>query len=185
MGYNYSSCIFRVAADFFALTVAPDVSPDEVTHFGIAKIYSEVFFLPENSPRSYEYGLVTNIPYLYYWTMGKLLAVNIFGFPDLIFLRFLNIPFAFATVCFALCIMRFLTDDLLTQILLVIVMTNTLMFSFLSAFVSYDNLTNLLAVMAVYYLLAFFKDRSVNMLLASFLCQLAGCLTKINFCLWL
>jgi hypothetical protein len=55
------------------------------------------------------------------------------------------------------------------------------MFSFLSAFVSYDNLTNLLAVMAVYYLLAFFKTRSSDLLAISFLCQLTGCLTKSTF----
>jgi hypothetical protein len=60
-------------------------------------------------------------------------------------------------------------------------MTNTLMFTFLSSFVSYDNLTNLMAAMAVYYLLAFFKTRSGDLLAATFLCQLAGSLTKFSF----
>jgi hypothetical protein len=60
-------------------------------------------------------------------------------------------------------------------------MTNTMMFSFLSAFVSYDNLTNLLAAMSVYYLFAFFKHRSGSHLVASLLCQSAGCLTKTTF----
>jgi hypothetical protein len=172
---------FGIRLIFFALTVSPSVPPDEATRLGIAKIYSEATFMPENSPSTYEYGIVTNIPYLYYWIMGKLLAVNIFGIPDLIFLRLINIPFAFATIYFALCMLRLLTNDRLTQILLVVTMTNTIMFSFLSASVSYDNLTNLLAAMAIYYLLAFFKFRSGNMLLASILCQLAGCLTKITF----
>jgi hypothetical protein len=172
---------FGLRLIFFALVVSPSIPPDEVTHLAITKIYSQVNFLPENSPDTYKYGLVTNIPYLYYWIMGKLLAVNILGIPALIFLRLLNIPFAFATVYFTFCMLRLLTNDRLTQILLVVTMTNTIMFSFLSASVSYDNLTNLLAVMAVYYLLAFFKDRSVNLLLVSILCQLAGCLTKITF----
>jgi hypothetical protein len=60
-------------------------------------------------------------------------------------------------------------------------MTNTAMFSILSASVSYDNLTNLLAAMAIYCLFAFFKNRSGYMLAASILCQLAGCLTKVTF----
>jgi hypothetical protein len=113
--------------------------------------------------------------------MGRLLTVNIFGISDLLFLRFFNILFAFATIYFVWRMLRLLTDDRLTQILLIVTMTNTIMFSFLSASVSYDNLTNLLAAMAVYYLLAFFKDRSCNMLAASIFCQLAGCLTKNTF----
>lgn len=166
---------------FFALAISPFVPPDEVTHFGVSRIFSEVFFLPENSPETYQYGLVTNTPYLYYWTMGRLLAVNVFGIPDLLFLRLLNIPFAFATLYFVWRMLRLLTDDRLAQLLLIVAMTNTLMFSFLSAFVTYDNLTNLLAAMAVYYLLAFFRTRSGNLLAFSFLCQLAGSLTKPAF----
>ncbi len=166
---------------YFAITISPNVPPDEVTHFGVSRIFSRVLFLPVNSPETYQYGLVTNIPWLYYWIMGKLLVLNFFGISDLLYLRLLNIPLAFGTVYFVWRVLRLLTDDRLTQLLLIVAMTNTLMFSFLSASVSYDNLTNLLAAMAVYSLLAFFKDRSGNLLAASILCQLAGCLTKSSF----
>ena len=166
---------------FFAIVISPYVPPDENTHFELSKIFSRVSFLPQNSPETYEYGLVTNIPWLYYWTMGRLLTLNIFSMPDLLFLRLLNIPFAFATVYFVWRTLRLLTEDRLSQILLVVAMTNTIMFSFLSAFVSYDNFTNLLAAMAVYYLLAFFKNRSGDHLAASLLCQMAGSLTKSAF----
>lgn len=166
---------------FFTGTISPYVPPDEHTHFELCKIFSKVFFLPQNSPETYEYGLVTNIPWLYYWSMGKLLMLNIFGMPDLLFLRLLNIPFAFATVYFAWRMLRLVTDDGLSQVLLIVAMTNTLMFTFLSAFVSYDNLTNLLAAMAVYYLLAFFKTRSGDRLAVSLFCQMAGTLTKSSF----
>jgi hypothetical protein len=166
---------------FFAITISPYVPPDEVTHFGICKIFSRVFLLPENSADSYQYGLVTNIPWLYYWIMGKLLVLNIFGTSDLVFLRILNIPIAFATVYFVRCLVLLLTSDRLTEILVVVAMTNTLMFSFLSASVSYDNLASLLAAMAIYYLFAFFKERSGNLLLLSLLSLLAGCLVKITF----
>lgn len=166
---------------FFAGTISPYVPPDEHTHFELSRIFSKVFFLPQNSPETYEYGLVTNIPWLYYWTMGKLLSLNLFGMPDLLFLRLLNIPFAFGTVYYAWRMLRLLTDDRLSHILLIVAMTNTIMFTFLSAFVSYDNLTNLLAAMSAYYLLAFFKTRSGDLLAASFLCQMAGSLTKVTF----
>jgi hypothetical protein len=110
--------------------------------------------------------------------MGKLLHLNFFGVPDLLFLRLLNIPFAFGTVFYVWRTMRLLTEDRLGQLLLLVAITNTLMFTFLSASVSYDNLANLLAAMSVYYLLAFFKERSGNLLAATLACQLAGCLTK-------
>jgi hypothetical protein len=166
---------------FFAISISPHVPPDELTHFGKCTIFSKVFLLPANTDASHPFGLVTNIPWLYYWIMGKLLTLNFFGIPDLVFLRLLNIPFAFGTIYFAWRMLRLLTDDRLTQVLLIAVMTNTLMFSFLSASVSYDNLANLLAAMALYSMFAFFKERTASMLAASFLCQLAGCLTKNTF----
>ncbi len=165
----------------FATTIAPFIPPDEVTHFGMSQIYSKVLLIPENSPETYQYGLVTNIPWLYYWLMGKVYLLNVTGISDLRFLRIFNIPIAFGTVFFAWRTLRLLTNDRLVQLLLIVAMTNTIMFSFLSAAVSYDNLTNLLAAMAVYFLLAFFKERSGSLLAASFVCQLAGGLTKSAF----
>lgn len=166
---------------YFAINISPYIPPDEVTHFGVCTIFSKAFLLPDNSPESYQYGLVTNIPWLYFWMMGKLLHFNFFGVSDLVFLRVLNIPIAFATVYYVWRLLRLFTQDRLTEIVVVVAMTNTLMFSFLSASVSYDNLTNLLAAMSTYYLFAFFKERSGNMLAASVIALLAGCLTKITF----
>ena len=166
---------------FFALTIPASIPPDEVTHAGICRVFSTVLLLPDNTPETYEFGLVTNIPWLYYWIMGKLLHLNFFGIPDLVFLRLLNIPLAFGTVWYALRLLRLLTDSRLVQLLLLIAMTNTPMFSLLSASVSYDNLANLLAAMAIYYQFAFFKSPSGGLLAASLLCQMAGSLTKITF----
>jgi len=166
---------------FLALNISSFVPPDEVTHAGICKVFSRIFLLPVNSPETYEFGLVTNIPWLYYWTMGKLLHLNILGLPDLVFLRLLNIPLAFGTVWYGLRLLRLLTDNRLTRFLLIVLLTNTAMFTFLSASVSYDNLTNLLAAMSIYYLFAFFRERSGGLLAASLLCQMAGSLTKVTF----
>ncbi len=166
---------------FFALNISSFVPPDEVTHAGLCKIFSKVFLFPENSPATYEFGLATNTAWLYYWIMGKLLHLNIFGLSDLVFLRLLNIPLAFGTVWYSIRLLRLLTDNRLAQLLLIVVITNTPMFSLLSASVSYDNLANLLAAMAIYYEFAFFKNRSGGLLGASLLCQMAGSLTKITF----
>jgi hypothetical protein len=172
---------FGVRLVFFALNISSFVPPDEVTHAGLCKIFSKTFLLPGNSPATYEFGLVTNTPWLYYWIMGKLLHLNFFGISDLVFLRLLNIPLAFGTVWYALRLLRLLTDNRLAQLLLIVVITNTPMLSLLSASVSYDNLANLLAAMAIYYEFAFFKNRSGCPLVASLLCQMTGSLTKITF----
>jgi hypothetical protein len=166
---------------FFAVAIASFVPPDEITHLGLCNAFSKTFLLPQSSPSTYEFGLVTNTPWLYYWSMGKLLHLNIFGSPDIIFLRLLNIPLALGTVWYALRLARLLTDSLLVHLLVIAVMTNLPMFSLLSAAVSYDNLTNLLAAMSIYYLLAFFTQRSAILLVSSLLCQLAGSLTKTAF----
>lgn len=166
---------------YFALNVSSFVPPDEVTHAGICKVFARTFLLPDNSPETYEFGLVTNIPWLYYWIMGKLLHLNIFGLSDLVFLRLLNIPLAFGTVYFVRQTLLLLTDNRLTQLLVLVAMTNTAMFSLLSASVSYDNLVNLLAAMAVYFMMAFFSRRTAASLYAAGICQLAGCLTKVTF----
>jgi len=166
---------------FLALSISSFVPPDEVTHAGLCKVFSKTFLTPVNSPETYQFGLVTNIPWLFYWIMGKLLHLNFFGLPDLVFLRLITIPFAFGTVWYAARLLRLFTDNRLTLLLLIVVLTNTAMFSFLSASVTYDNLTNLLAAMSIYYLFVFFRDRSGGLLVASFICQLAGSLTKITF----
>jgi len=172
---------FGLRLVYFATNIAPFLPPDEITHFKVSRIFSKVLLFPVDSPETYEHGLVTNIPWLYYWVMGKLLHLNVFGIPDLLFLRLCNIPCAFGTVYFVWRTLRLLTEDRLTQILLIVAMTNTLMFSFLSAAVSYDNLMNLAAATATYYLLAFFKERSGKLLALSLVFQLAGSLTKLTF----
>lgn len=172
---------FAARLVYFALNLSSFVPPDEVTHAGICRVFSQVLLFPENAPATYEYGLVTNIPWLYYGIMGKLLHLNFFGVSDLVFLRLLNIPLALGTVVFARRTLLLLANDRLAQLLLVVAMTNIAMFSLMSASVSYDNLTNFLAAMAVFYLMAYFRHRSGNLLAAALLAQLLGCLTKITF----
>jgi len=182
---KWATCLlfgyFGLRLIFFALSVSSFVPPDEVTHAGLCKVFSRVFLLPRNTPESYQFGLVTNTPWLYYWTMGKLLHLNVAGLPELVFLRLLNIPLAFGTVWYVTRLLRLLTRDRTARLLLLALLTNTAMFSLLSASVSYDNLANLLAAMATYYALAFFRYRSASLLAASLICQLAGCLTKTTF----
>ena len=174
------SCYFVVKLVFYAAKISSYVPPDEITHLALSRIFTG-FSLPENNSDTFQYGLVTNIPWLYYWFMGKLLPLNVLGLSDLFFLRLVNIVLALGTIYYTCRLARLLTHDNLTHMLLFLAMTNTLMFSFLSASVSYDNLANFFSAAGVYFLFAFFKERVGWVLGVSLVCQLAGCLTKASY----
>lgn len=166
---------------YFALNIGVNISPDEVTWFGRCLIFSKFIFLPTNSPESYEYGLVTHNPYLYFWIMGKALHLNFFAVSDLVFLRCINICIGLATVWFSWKTILILTEKNSTRLLFIILCTNTLMLTFLNSFVSHDNLVNFFAVTSIYFLLAYFQHRAIFQLLLCILFILAGCLTKLSF----
>lgn len=165
---------------FLAASVSSYVPPDEITHAGLCQLFSKVLLLPGNSPDSYDLGLVTNTPWLYYWVMGKLLHLNIFALPDLFFLRLVNIPFAFGTIYYSWRLLKLVTEDRLTQLLLVVALSNLPMLSLLSASVSYDNMANFLAALATYYMFAFFRSNGAGLLAVSLIAQMTGALTKIT-----
>lgn len=166
---------------YFATHISHYVPPDEVTRFGLCQVFSKTLLLPENSEETYHLGLVTHIPYLYYYVMGKLLKLNFFPVSDLVFLRFLNCMISFTTVVYGYKWMRLITPNRLYHLLFVILITNTPMFSFLGAAVSYDNLTNLFAVTALYYLHLFFQNPNSTRFLVFAISVLGGALTKITF----
>ena len=168
-------------AVFFALRIREMVFPDEAAWFGIARLFSRVAWLPVDSPASYPFGLVTHIPSLYFFLMGKALVCNLFPLGDLVFLRLVNVGIGVLTIFFAWRLICLLTDLLSVRLLFLTMLTNTLMFTFLVGAVSYDNLVNLLSVMAFYYFCAFSLRRQVMSLLFAIIAVLAGCLTKITF----
>lgn len=166
---------------YFALNIGFGISPDETTWFGRCLVFSKYFLLPTDSPESYEYGLVTHIPYLYFWLMGKVLQLNVFAISDLLFLRFANICIGLATLWFSWKTISILTEKTTTRLLFIVFCTNTLMLTFLNSFVSHDNLVNFFAVASIYFLLAYFQSRSFPHLLLCAVLLLAGCLTKLSF----
>jgi hypothetical protein len=166
---------------YFALNIGAGISPDETTWFGKCLVFSKFFFLPTDSSDSYEYGLVTHIPYLYFWLMGKVIPLNIFDVSDLIFLRCINICIGLATLWFAWKTIVMLTESNITRLLFIVMCTNTLMLTFLNSFVSYDNLVMFFAVSSLYFLFSYFENRRVSHLLLCICLVLAGCLTKLSF----
>lgn len=77
--------------------------------------------------------------------------------------------------------MKLITPNKLSHILFVFLITNTSMFSFISASVSYDNLTNFFAVTALYYMHKFLKKENPTYFLLFVISILGGALTKKTF----
>jgi hypothetical protein len=163
---------------YLAIHIPINIPPDESTHFGISKIFSKTFFLPKDSPESYEFGLITRVPCLFYYVMGRWLNLNFFGFTDLTFLRMGNVLITFIMVIYALRWIRLVTRNRISILLFIVLLTNTPMLSFLGASVNYDNLTNLFAVTTLFYLHSYFINHKTKDLLYCGISLLGGTLTK-------
>ncbi len=171
--------LFRLL--YFALNISHYIPPDEVSRFKMCQIFSKVLFIPEESEETYSLGLVTHMPYLYYFIMGKLLNLNFFMVSDLIFLRIFNCIISFAAIVFSYKWIKLISSESLFNLLFLILITNTPMFSFISAAVSYDNLLNLFAVTALYYLHLFFQYPTFIRFFLFGISVLSGALTKWAF----
>ena len=96
MAFGYF--LFRLF--FFALHISHYVPPDETTRFAICQVFSKTSFLPQNSEETYSLGLVTHIPYLYYFIMGKCLKLNFFPVSDLVSPPLIPCLFSFGAVIY-------------------------------------------------------------------------------------
>jgi hypothetical protein len=166
---------------YLATHISINIPPDEITHFGISKIFSKTFFLPKDSTESYEFGIITHIPYLYYYFMGKWLNLNLFGISDLIFSRIANVIITFIMALYGFRWIKLVTRNRITILLFLILLTNTPMLSFLGASVNYDNLINMFAVATLFYFHRYFKDNKTSDLLSGSISFLGGTLTKSSF----
>jgi len=172
---------FIIRLFFFATHISHYIPPDEIAHFGICQVFSNQLSLPQNSKETYALGLVADIPYLYYYIMGKCLKLNIFPVPDLIFLRILNCLITLSTVFFGYKWIRLISSNHICHFMFLVLITNTPMFSFIGASVSYDNLTNLFAAMTLYYFHLCRRQAAPLIILLFGISILAGILTKVSF----
>jgi hypothetical protein len=166
---------------FFAFTANPFIPPDEATHVGVIHYFAKFNFLPVNTAESGVLGLITNVPYLYYYLMGKLESLWSMPSFDLQFLRFLNILLSFGTILYTWRLATLVAGrKSWIPVLSIVGLTNTPMFSYLSASVSYDNMANLFAAMSIYYCVKFLHSGVNSALVKGIAALCAGTLTKIT-----
>ena len=152
--------IFSAYSVFLSCNLQREIIPDEPYRFEISQHFAATWGIPENVPAAVAFGdnLQRNA-YLGYWIFGRALALYRWvvpaasGWQQLVALRLLNSAFSLGTAIFTYLIAKQLIRNKWWQLLPVFLLTNTLMFVFLSGGVSYDNPANLCATVGIYFLL--------------------------------
>jgi len=173
--------IFSAFTIFLASTIKMGISSDSYYHLEVSQAYSKTLGIPENTPETYQWRDITRVPYLPHWINGRIINLNdsFFNFDEVFVLRFFNILCALGTLVFVYLTSKKLIKNKWGQLLPVFLLSNTLMFVFLSSSINYDNLTIFLASGAIYFLIKFLQrpiDPANSLLMFIFL--LLGSLTK-------
>lgn len=172
---------FVAKAIYFALNIHRHVFPDEISWFGMVELFSRSYLFPVDSPESYPLGLVTHVPNLYSFLLGKILTLNVLGVSDLLFVRLINVGLGACTIFFAWRLICLLLSNVGGRLLSLVMLANTVMFTFIAGAVNYDNLSTLLAVLSLYYLILFRRQRTMKIFLWFMIFLFAGILSKNVF----
>ncbi|NLN70403.1 MAG: glycosyltransferase family 39 protein [Chloroflexi bacterium] len=138
--------VFAAYTIFLSLNLKPGLIPDESYHFAISKHFATTWGIPNNVPEAQSAGKsLQQNSFLGYWIYGRVLTVFYSVSPiaadrqALVILRIVNAMFSWGTVIATYLISKEVIKNKWLQLLPVFMLTNTLMFVFLSAGVNYDN----------------------------------------------
>ncbi|MDD2943818.1 MAG: hypothetical protein PHC51_12740, partial [bacterium] len=185
---------FILRAFHFVFITPPGLGPDEMFHLLVVDLYrnAERIFPYSNSYTSWafphidylRFGPMTRAPYLYHLILGKLivgLSESTFDFSVIKILRFVNVVMALVNVWVFRGVSAKMLNDSRARVLAFAIYTNLMMFTFLSSVVSYDNLTNLIAITTLYFLVGIFEEVTVRRILLILITILLGTLVKTSF----
>ena len=173
--------IFIIFSLYLAYNLKMGVSPDSYYHLEVSQAYSKTLGIPENTPDTYKWQDITRIPYLSLWVNGRILNLNemTFNFDEIFLLRISNVLTALGTLIFVYLTSKRLIKNKWGQVLPVFLLSNTLMFVFLSSSINYDNLTILFSSAAIYFLIRFLQNPNhLKNSLLMWVFLLLGSLTK-------
>jgi hypothetical protein len=184
--------IFLAYSTFLALRLDTGLIPDEPAHFTFSKHYSTTLGIPPDTYETYSWGwYIKQNPFLYYWINGRIINLIKFVNPEisdlnlLIGLRLVSVLYSFGTVYFCFLLSREVIKHQWWQLLPVFLLTNTLMFVFISGGIHYDNLANFLSMVSLYFLVRSFKRKNfLGYSLAWMITIALACLAKYTSSLW-
>ena len=154
---------FISSSAFFALKLKPAIVPDEPHHFQVSQLFSAAWGMPLDTPETISLGGLNHKPFLFYWINARILNLLSWIVPginervELILLRLMGVIYSTTTVIFSYLLAKEAIENRWGQLFVVFLLTNTLMFVFLSGGNSYDNLLNLCSFSGIYYLARVFK----------------------------
>ncbi len=165
--------VFTFYITFLAVNLNTAYIPDETYRFEVSRAFSKTWGIPNDVPLTLETGedLHRN-PFLGYWLFGRVIffykQINAEASirQELVALRIVNGLFAIGTAILTYLISKGLIKSKWWQLLPVFILTNTLMFVFLSGGVSYDNPTNFVCALAMLFFIRVLnhKDFTTNSL---------------------
>jgi len=158
---------FAAYAGFMAFNLQEGIIPDEPAHFTFSKHFASTLGIPPDTYETFSWGwYIEGNPFLYYWINGRIInLVNLIS-PEitdlglLISLRVVSVIYALGTVWFCFLLSKEVIQHRWWQLLPVFLLTNTLMFVFISAGVQYDNLANLFSIAGLYFLVRVFRHQN-------------------------
>lgn len=164
--YNASSVlvvillVFSFYSLYLAFNLKAGIVPDESYRFEVSRAFTGTWGIPDDVPVTLETGedLHRN-PFLGYWLFGRALSAYKLINPgasvrqELVALRVVNWGFALGTVILTVLISKEVIKNKWWQLLPAFMLTNTLMFVFLSGGVSYDNPTNFMCALSLLFFL--------------------------------
>lgn len=179
--------IFIAYTSFIALNLKGGIIPDGTVHYNLSKHFATTLGIPEDNVEAiYVKGVyIKQNPFLYYWINGR--VINVFKLlfkpqneaPIWYALRMLSVLYAAGTVSFAYLLSKEFIKRKWWRLLPVFLLTNTLMFVFISGGINYDNLVNLLCTAGLYFLARVFNRKAfLPNSLAWMICIALGTLTK-------
>lgn len=182
--------VFTGCATYVAVSLRRAIIPDEPGSIYMSSLFATTWLTPAYNDKtlSLGYSALDRFPFLFYWINGRLLNALALILPQasdwhqIILLRLVNVVYGIFTVVISYKLAREIITKKWWPLLVVFLLTNTLMFTMLSGGISYDNLTNLCAVAAVYFLVRVLKGKKFvhNSLLLIMITGI-GCMVKKTF----
>lgn len=159
--------IYLATSVFIAINLRTGIIPDEPAHFVFSKHFASTAGIPPDTFETYSWGwYIQQNPFLYYWINGRIInliqwiAPQISDTDLLISLRLVSVLYGLATLITCYQLSRIVIKGRWWQLLPVFLLSQTLMFVFLSGGVNYDNLANLLCTASLYYFVKSIKKKN-------------------------
>ena len=157
--------LFVFFSSYVALKLKTGIAPNEVGHFEFSKLFSYTLGIPKDSDNTNALGWqIAYNPFLYYWINGRLIGLlksinsTITDNQLLILLRFTSVLYSTLNLVVFYKILVELINNERYRLFSFFLLSQTLMFVFLSGSVSYDNLTNLLCSLGILFFIRFLKN---------------------------